>query len=226
MPDTLFDLPPAAEAKDPRPMLTLMAQLGMGRQWIAAMVEVLCPDIKLSADDRRFLAGPICVHGRGGGWNEDIPKWMFEQADAERVEILFGGAPWIIGPTELAAVMYCAMMDAPRHSDIVDLYLWAATTASARHYNRPIEDLWKQLDMRPIADDEVLERGGRLWQDYQALADEARRKSIAAAHGQEREAQKETKERDAWIEEEKQKIAGVPKPPARKPVERQQFAFF
>jgi hypothetical protein len=215
MPDALlFTPPPEAKAKDPRPMLTLMAQIGMGRQCIAAMVEILCPDIKLSADDRRFLVGPICVHGRPGGWNETIPKWMFEQASIERVEIVLGGKPWIVGPTELAAVMYCAMTDAVRHQDIVDLYLWASSTASARHYDRPIEGIWKQLNMRPILDADVLDRSGRLWQDYQDLACEARRKSIQAAQVDERQARKETKER------------AVTKPARSKPAAPKQFSFF
>jgi hypothetical protein len=179
----LFPDHPPSPKKDPRPMLALMGELGMDRNVISTMLEVFCPDIKLSADDRRFLMGPIVVHD--AGWGGTIPNWMIEQAGAERVEIVLGDKPWIIGPTELAAVMYGAMMSAPRGSDLTDLYLWAASTASARHYSRPIEELWQQLNMRAVADSDVLERSGRLWHDYQALANAARSKSIAEQAGRE-----------------------------------------
>jgi len=187
----LFAPPPDGQAGIVE-KLTLMAPF-LPRQWIAAMLEVFGTDAfgKLSADDRRFLTGPICIHD--GGWGDTLPKWMIEQAGAERVEIVLGKAPWIIGPTELAAVMYGAMMTAPRGADLTDLYLWATTQAAARHYGKPVAEYWQQLDHRPIADSDVLERSGRLWHDYQALAHEARRKTIAAQASRDREERHEVK---------------------------------
>jgi hypothetical protein len=185
--------PEAEPAKDPAPLLALLAQLGG-----AALVPMLAEmgGFQLPADDRRFLAGPIVVHANG--WQNDIPKWMFDQARAERVEIILGhrkNSGWLVGPTEIAAVMYPAVMANPLHHSTHELYLWASSSASARHFDKPIAEIWAMLNMRPIEDAEVIDRHGRLWDDYRRLCDEIRRKVIAAEKSRE---PPERKQRAGW----------------------------
>jgi hypothetical protein len=156
--------------------LALLADIG-GGAIAGAMVAVFGRDLGLSVDDCRFVSGPLIVHQNG--WTDIVPKWMASQVIAERVEIVLGDAPGIVGPTEIAAVMMPATFQQPLRYDSHELYLWASVTAVARHTKRPIAEVWSALGHRPIADAEIIERGGRLWHSYQSLADEIRRKVIA-----------------------------------------------
>lgn len=178
MPDTLFPVNPEPDppaSRDAVPLLALLAQIGAARGLLPLLAEF--GGFTLTADDRRFLDGPAVVHS-AGGWHEDIPAWLFDQLRAERVEIVLGGAPWIVGPTELTAVMYSAVCEAPLDGDHADLYLWASTNAVARHRGCPSGDLWAALGYPPIPDSAVITRGGRLWPVYQPLAEAVRRRVI------------------------------------------------
>jgi hypothetical protein len=163
--------------------LALFCELD-GAGLVGPLLTVFGRDMGLSADDCRFVSGPVIVHGNG--WTDLVPKWMASQVIAERVEIVLGGAPGIVGPTEIAAVMMPAVFQAPLNDHSHELYLWAATTAAARQFKRPVAEVWAQIGSKPIADAEVIERGGRLWHSYQPLADEIRRKVIAEQRRRER----------------------------------------
>ena len=164
--------------------LALLAEIG-GAVMVGPLISVFGRDLGLSVDDCRFVSGPVIVHA--GGWTDVVPKWMPAQIIAERVEIVLGGAPGIVGPTEIATVMMPAVFQAPLRHDHQDLYLWAGMTAAARQYKRPIAELWATLGNRAIPDAEVLERGGRLWHSYRPLADEIRRKVIETQRLRERD---------------------------------------
>jgi hypothetical protein len=161
------------------PMLAALAGMGAGRDLVVMLIEFA--GIKLPLDERRFLMGPIIVDN-SSGWHEVMPRWMPLQVQAERVEIALGEAAWPVGPTEIAAVMYAAVMAAPMSGETVDLYCWATANACARHYGKPVAEYWDKLVSGPrsIEDREVVKPGGRLFETYRELAGEIRRKVIAA----------------------------------------------
>lgn len=166
-------------------LLAFLAETGVPGAAIA-MIDVFQIGGKLTADQWKFLHGPLVLHQ--SGWSDTLPDWMPAQARAERIEIVLGTKPWIIGPTELAAVMYGATLDHPLHREDADLYLWASTSAAARHYGKPIAKFWQKIGEKPIADDDVCVRGGRLWEDYRTLAERVRGRVIANAPKLKREA--------------------------------------
>jgi hypothetical protein len=157
-------------------MLSVLASMGMARSAIAALAEFA--EIELGTDDRRFLEGPIILHQ--SPWNDTLPEWVAPQVAAERAEVVLKQRRMPVGSTEIMAVMYGAMLDAPRPHNTAELYLWASAKAAARHFKRDIAEIWKTLNMAPIADSEVIEPSGLLYHDYSALAAEIRRKVISA----------------------------------------------
>lgn len=158
--------------------LVSAAALGLvPRPVLAALLTVFAPE-RLSADDRKFLEGPLVVHQ--SSWNDTRPVWIMEQVSAERVGIVLGTTPqYIIGPTEMLAVMYGASLDAPLDRDYADLYLWAGANATARKWSRDIEAVWAMFGMAPIEDRDVLLPSGRLYHVYRPLAEDVRRRVIA-----------------------------------------------
>ncbi|MCG5238404.1 hypothetical protein ACIU1J_32165 [Azospirillum doebereinerae] len=165
-----------AAGPDPAPLLALLAQLGCPRGLVSLLAEL--GGATLTADARRYLEGPLVVHA-AGGWENDLPDWMPAQVRAERVDIVLGGAAWIVGPTEIAAVMYAATCAAPLAHGYAELYLWGTVHAMVRHSGRSAADLWAMLGGQPVTDRDVCERGGRLWHLYQPLAETIRRRVIA-----------------------------------------------
>jgi hypothetical protein len=193
--DNLERAPPeggVAPKKSHVPMLAAMAEMGMAKELIAVLAKF--GGIEIPTDLRRYLEGPIIVHG-GGGWRDVIPKWMFPQIAAERVEIAMGESPYpIVGPTEIVAVMMPATFDAPLDRDMVELYCWAGARAAARHFKKPLEEYERMFvsdgdngAVRQPSDKDVIQRGGRLWQEYLSLSEEIRRKVIAHQQGRERQ---------------------------------------
>ena len=187
-------------------MLCVLASMGMARSAIAVLAEFA--GIELKPDDRRFLEGPIILHQ--SLWNDTLPGWVAPQVAAERAEIVLKRLAMPVGPTEVMAVMYGAMLDAPRPHNTSELYLWASANAAARHYKRDIGEIWRLLDMAPIVDSEVIEPSGRLHHDYTSLVAEIRRKVIAAQ-----------KRREPKLR--KPKMAPPQLLPAPKPIETQQY---
>jgi hypothetical protein len=176
MHDVMHEAPVGLDDKSKR-LLSMLAGMGAGGTLVAVLASM--GGLKLSLEDRRFLEGPIVVHGNA--WQHDVPKWMFPQIVGERAEIVLGLRPptMTVGPTEIAAVMMPATFEAPfARSEIVDLYMWATCNAAAIHYRRPIKHYWQNVlgGDRPIEDKDVVLRGGRLWETYWPLANEIRRK--------------------------------------------------
>lgn len=167
-------------------LLSAMAGMGMDSGAMAVLREFAQEHgavRELTADERRFLDGPVVVHE--SPWRDTLPGWMPAQAKAERAEILLGGAPGIVGPTEIAAVMYPRTFESPMPHDMAELYLWASTKAAARHFDRTLDDLWKSLGGQRIEDRDVLEPAGRLYYTYRDLAHEIRRKVAKAQKARE-----------------------------------------
>jgi hypothetical protein len=175
----------------------LMAAAALGmmpRSVVAAVTEVFTPD-RLSLDDLRFLKGPFVV-SNAGGWDADIPQWLFEAAGAERIGIVFGVTPqYIVGPAEIAAVMFAATMVAPMGHYHSDLYIWATINAHAKRNDLDPAKLFRELlDMDPIEDRVVLLPGGRLYETYRHLAHDIRAKVVARQAEHDRAAKREGRE--------------------------------
>lgn len=169
--------PASSTGPDPVPLLALLAGMGAIPGLIPALAEM--SGLALSADERRYLEGPIVLHA-AGGWEADVPGWMFHQVRAERVEIVLGRSPLTVGPTELAAVMMPATYEAPLPHDLCELYLWGAVHAYARHAGTDPAERWAALDHHPVTDRDMLP-GGRLRHAYEPLAASIRRRVIALA---------------------------------------------
>lgn len=179
---------------DTAAMVQAMAGLGLSRAAVAAMIEVFLPDA-LTLDDRRFLAGPLVVHE--SPWNSTRPSWLEDSVGAERVGIVLGLTPdLIVGPAEIAAVMYGASLDAPMGRDHADLYVWATIGADAKR--KGIEPLacFELHHIEPVPDALVLKPNGRLHSTYSRLAHDIRRRVIAAQTQRERETRKSQKTQD------------------------------
>jgi hypothetical protein len=164
-----------------RKLLAALAGLGC----MADLIPMLAAfgGIEISADDRRFVTGPIVVHGNA--WMDSVPKWLIPQIQAERTEIVFGLRPGPVGPSELTAVMMPAMHEHPMQHDTADMYLWAAAHAVARHKGAAPIEIWRLCcgdDLMP-QDSAYFDRGGRHYQTYWPLADEIRRKVDGAYRG-------------------------------------------
>jgi hypothetical protein len=148
----------------------------------AAMLEAFGV-VPMNAEMKRFVSAPIVVHCPPG-WTAanyfDSMEWMPQQIRAERLEIALGKRPtWLVGPTEIAAVMHAASLQAPFRDAMGDLYLWATSHAIARHRKVSFSDIWNMVahDHRLITDDDVLgRRNSSLHMEYLAIAGEIRRK--------------------------------------------------
>jgi hypothetical protein len=162
--------------------LPIIAMAAMAPGLAAAMIEAFTL-VPLSADDKRYLHSPILVHEAGGWGAAHIPDWMPPQIRAERVEIILGLQPrWLVGPTEIVAVMHAATLAAPLQREPSDLYVWATVQAMARKLGKPPEHVWETI--RPVGsnepaipDEEVLAPRGRLYMTYLGLSQEIRRKT-------------------------------------------------
>jgi hypothetical protein len=160
------------------PVLRLVAQHDGGL--VAAEMIKAFGLRRLSAADHAYLSGPMILHSQGN-WYRDTPRWLLSQARAERVDVVLGLEPrWIVGPTEIVAVMMPATQEAPLSTNAVQLYLWACRHALARS-GRQVPKEPDSIRMHPATDDEVLDRGGWLHDDYRRLAQEIRRKVEARA---------------------------------------------
>jgi hypothetical protein len=175
------EAPEESPAPSERTVKLLSAMAGIGLRGDVLGVLSRFAGVEMTADVERWLTGPLIVHQNG--WTETLPKWMLDQVRQERAEIALGHADprLIVGPTQIAAVMYPAMLEHPMQHDVAQLYLWATTKAAARKYGRDERAIWKSLNMAPITDDEVLNDRGLsgVARAYRQLAQEIRRKVAA-----------------------------------------------
>jgi predicted RNA methylase len=173
------------------PMLSLMAGLEGSSRFASALLQAFNL-VKLDAETRGWLEGPVVVHSTAA-WpveHGDIPRWMMDRIAAERLEIVMGQHPgMIVGPCEIAAVMESAIHTAPLTHQAGQLYLWASSRA-LQHRTREdgtpnpvsLEEAERMLGSRLPQDAEILTAAGMYHQDYRSLCAEIRRK-VAAGRG-------------------------------------------
>lgn len=182
----LFGATPQALPESTKNQLQALATVGAPKSLIAAMVDFA--GIRLCADHRRFLAGPIVQHRNG--WQDTTPPWLFDAIPAERLAIVLddharGRPGWKVGPAELAAVVYPASMEAPMHHWAADIYLWACGHALAAKDGVPVDDIRNRIDF--VQDGDVLGPAGRPHHNYVDLVTDIRRRVVR--HQKERERQ-------------------------------------
>lgn len=177
-------------------ILSALADLGCNKGLIGVLLEM----VDVPTEARRYVEGPVIVHDNA--WKADIPDWMFGQTIAERVDVIgrqLQGAnlPEIVGPTEIATVMYPATMEAPLLSEWNELYLSAAARAYVRHNRRADTNVKGLLayDVRPWA--EYLDPANHHHDLYRTFASDIRRKVVAAQAGRERQTAKVERKRQA-----------------------------
>lgn len=173
--------------------LFAMARLGMPRQALAVLLDFALGD-KLDKEHRRFLSGPIIQHK--SQWKDTTPVWMYEAIGYDRLSVIFKERAerkigWQLGPIELATMMYPATMESPLRHEYAQIYLWAAAKANAYHYNKSEEEIWTNLGIRRIPDDEILKPQGQYHYAFRELCIDVRRKVVNHATDYERQAHKQ-----------------------------------
>lgn len=126
--------------------------------------------IQLDADTKRYLRAPVLCHH--SDWTQDVPAIFFTQARKERFAIVLGAMPGIVGPSEIAIILFAASLCAPLQHDYAELYFWAGGHAM-KGQQRPPEEIWSAIGVT-LADSDVLDPRGRLYQTYTRFAHDLR----------------------------------------------------
>ena len=173
------------------PMLSFMSSMEGSSRFASALLEAFNL-VKLDAETRAWLEGPVVVHSTSTWSIEhgDTPRWMLDRIPAERLEIVMGQHPgMIVGPCEIAAVMQSAIHTAPLTMQGNGLYLWATARALQHRTHEDgtpnplsVEEAERMLGSRLPQDAEILSAAGMYHQDYRSLCAEIRRK-VAAGGG-------------------------------------------
>jgi len=95
----------------------------------------------LTADEQRYLLGPIVYHP--GGWDagEILPR-LIPQA---RIELVLSGEKEMATLEEALAYLSSASLTAPMHSEYTDVALWLFQTVWEKHDLVKGESAWKAL---------------------------------------------------------------------------------
>jgi hypothetical protein len=110
-------------------------------------------DPALTADQERYLFGPIIFHGKGGNaWAEDCPDWLqhdtiprarFEQVLLESAGAAASGLATL---EEACAYLWSASLDAPLRHDDAAIYVWVAANVIARRRGSDPADVMRGVD--------------------------------------------------------------------------------
>jgi predicted RNA methylase len=169
-----FPRPDAEDLSRSAAMLGLLADIGDIK--IATTLIDVFNLADLNADDRHYLEGPV-IFAKDGGWHEHTPQWVYQQARAERIDLILGQKPgWIVTPCEIIAVLMPLSGMGPMGPYLPDLYFWATTHAMSRKEHTTREAIADKLGWKLIPDEAVLKPDGRLYNTYRRLADDIRGK--------------------------------------------------
>lgn len=161
---------PASDTARSMKMLEAMADMGGAGVALAfAQAFGLVPEA--TPEQQRQQDAPLVVYE--SPWKDSLPDWLRKAVPEERARIQLGMHPgWIVGPAEIAAVMYPAVMEAPLREDANQLYLWACTNARAWYDRKPAIEVWMQAGVPIVYDADVVDAGGRYHQAYRRLCEE------------------------------------------------------
>lgn len=132
--------------------------------------------IRLDADTKHYLRAPVLCHK--SDWTADAPAFLFTQARRERIAIVLGAMPGMVGPSEITVILFAASLCAPLQREYAELYFWAAGHAMKGHQLEP-HQVWEKIGVE-ISDADILEPRGRLNQTYKHIAQEIRSKLQSA----------------------------------------------
>lgn len=173
---SLFELSPQNQPVPDsfKVMTNLLLLNGANKEVIAAMLEIA----QFSIHHVRWLTRPVIVHQ--SLWMETLPKWLIEAIYLDRLERIFqehetGEIGVLATPAEVLACMYPATMEAPLHSDWVNVYLWVGNEVFSKHQRLQETSLWQLLgEDRPVKFESIKS-------DFEQLAKDIRRKVVEAA---------------------------------------------
>lgn len=178
-------------------LVQLTAKVGAPKEVIAPMLD-LAMGGTLSKKHKAFLLGSVIPHK--SPWIESIPKWMVEGITADRLAVVINEIKTDtitsrVGCLEIATVMYPRVMDAPMPYAAGKVYQWATAHASALHYDKEVDAIYRDLHLRKVPDEDVTQEGGEFYQDYQEICREIRRKVVNSGLDRVREIKKANKNR-------------------------------
>ena len=85
---------------------------------------------------------------------------------------------YVVGPTEVAAVMMPATMESPMHHEYAEIYLWAARKAVEAHYGADSQAAKSAAEVSRTTDDDFLSPNGQYHWQYSDLVHDIRRRVI------------------------------------------------
>ncbi len=168
--------------------LHMLTTVGCGGAVLAMMANLSLEAAQLpalSVEMEAFLGGPIIVHYPAHQLDDSHPaKTLRSQILSERVDISLGLSPFLVGPSEICAVMFQFMLEQAVSPDVSHVYLWASVTAlSKQGVLQSRDEIWDRLLNRgtgghtPLTDDQVLHEEPYA-SVYRHLATEIRSKVI------------------------------------------------
>ncbi|MGI9498815.1 MAG: hypothetical protein ACR2P3_02155 [Geminicoccaceae bacterium] len=180
MTDALFDNTPQAFSDNVAGPLLALAQAGAGKEVLSAMLDL--SGMPLRADHRHFLTGPIVQHR--SDWQPSTPEWLYRAAPAERLAIVLDDHAhdregWQAGPSEIAAVLFPASMEAPLQHWAAEIYCWASGHAKAAQDGVPADVMREKIAF--VDDAQILTPTGSYHRHYRDLVSDIRRRVIRAA---------------------------------------------
>lgn len=175
-------------------MLITLAESGASKELLHAIINLYGENVQ--KEHMRFLFGPAVLHQ--SPWIDMVPTWLIQAVMPERLAIMFeeqenGKIGWQVGPAEITAAMMPATMDGPMQHEAAAVYLWASAHAAAKHYDKPLADIWRQIDGHAVTDKEVTAPGGRYFHNYQRISAEIRNKVVRVQQERERDQRRQSK---------------------------------
>jgi hypothetical protein len=107
------------------------------------------PPLPLTAEQRRYLSGPLVLHNPG--WADCVPDWLITAIPAARLEQVTAE---VAGETErdlatleeVCAYLYTASLAFPLDRDYTAIFLWSTTQALSRQGRVPsVEVVFEML---------------------------------------------------------------------------------
>lgn len=130
----------------------MVAELKINSAATASLLEIAEVDKQLV----QYIAGPVITSTNC--WQSCIPQWVYKAVTIDRLdtvleEIEKGSIGELATPSEVLTVMMPISLEAPLHSDWVNVYLWASHTTLVKHKpfpNYDYENLWAKIGTSPI----------------------------------------------------------------------------
>jgi hypothetical protein len=85
--------------------------------------------IPLTEAEYAFVTAPMILHGRGGGWESDVPTWVRTQLPQARLWYLCtGGNPNLACYFDVMPYLMTASLEMPLSSEMTRIFLYVSFT--------------------------------------------------------------------------------------------------